>query len=259
MNLLEIAESRTFTPEQIATRTAQIHTTLLKRSAYLREPNFTRIHTSDLKLLFAEYDERFFDRQIQQALGSTPLTFGFSNRMTSAGGRTSSTINRATGSRRYEIHLSTTLLYGCFSDDDHRAITVCGMVCTDRLQAVQRIMEHELVHLVEMLVWNQSQCSQQRFQEIALRLFGHTDFRHRLILAREKVIAQYGIRPGMTVRFRFDGVEHTGLVNRINKRATVLVEDPAGVPYRNGKHYQKYYIPAEYLETVEDTESSPGS
>lgn len=45
----------------------------------------------------------------------------------------------------------------------------------------------------------------------------------------------------MTVRFRFDGVEHKGVVNRINKRATVLVEDRGG----------EFYVPVQLLEAVE--------
>jgi hypothetical protein len=55
----------------------------------------------------------------------------------------------------------------------------------------------------------------------------------------------------MTVRFRFDGAEHTGIVNRISKRATVLVEDEAGVRYSNGKHYSKFYVPVQMLEAVD--------
>ena len=62
---------------------------------------------------------------------------------------------------------------------------------------------------------------------------------------------KFGIKPGMLVRFRFDGVEHTGIVNRISKRATVLVEDGRGVRYTNGKHYAKFYVPVQSLEAVE--------
>ena len=55
----------------------------------------------------------------------------------------------------------------------------------------------------------------------------------------------------MKVRFRFDGVDHQGVVNRINKRATVLVEDRRGVPYSDGKHYAKFYVPVQLLEAIE--------
>jgi hypothetical protein len=62
---------------------------------------------------------------------------------------------------------------------------------------------------------------------------------------------RFGIKPGMAVRFRFDGVEHTGIVNRISKRATVLVEDREGQRYSDGKHYIKFYVPVQSLKAVE--------
>jgi hypothetical protein len=53
------------------------------------------------------------------------------------------------------------------------------------------------------------------------------------------------------VRFSFEGVQHTGIVNRISKRATVLVEDNRGVRYTNGKRYAKFYVPLQSLKVAE--------
>ena len=53
------------------------------------------------------------------------------------------------------------------------------------------------------------------------------------------------------MRFQFDGVEHKGVVNRISKRATVLVKDRKGQPYSDGKHYTKFYVPVQFLEAME--------
>ena len=64
-NLLQSVESTTLSAEEISQRTAQIHTTVLSRSKYIDVPNFTRVHTTDLGLLFAEYDQRFFGGQIK--------------------------------------------------------------------------------------------------------------------------------------------------------------------------------------------------
>ena len=64
-------------------------------------------------------------------------------------------------------------------------------------------------------------------------------------------MVKFGIKTGMVVRFRFDGVEHEGVVNRITKRATVLVEDRGGEPYSNGKRYAKFYVPVRLLEAME--------
>jgi hypothetical protein len=251
VELLQIVESTTLDAQQIAGRTAQIHAVVLSKSRYINAPNFTKIHPADLEMLFAEYDDAFFGRQVKESLGTTPLHFGLSKRMTSAGGKTTSYTDRRSGSRRYEISVSTTILFGCFHDDDHRPITASGLVCRDRLDALLRIMEHELVHLIEVLLWDRSGCSQARFHSITRRLFGHTENKHQLITPRERAIVKFGIKPGMLVRFRFDGVEHTGIVNRISKRATVLVEDGRGVRYTNGKHYAKFYVPVQSLEAVE--------
>jgi hypothetical protein len=112
-------------------------------------------------------------------------------------------------------------------------------------------MEHELVHLVEMLLWDKSSCAKPRFHSIALRFFGHTENRHQLITPKEKAMVRYGIKPGLAVRFRIDGVEHKGIVNRINKRATVLVDDHKGQRYSDGKHYSKFFVPVHLLEPME--------
>ncbi len=56
-----------------------------------------------------------------------------------------------------------------------------------------------------------------------------------------------------TVRFRVDGEELTGIVNRVTKRATVLVERDGGRRYSDGKQYAKYYVPPRMLEIVNGT------
>lgn len=250
-SLFQIVESTTLGVDQIAARTKHIHAAVLRKSKYIDAPNFTAIHPADLEILFAEYDDRFFDRQVRKMLGTVPLHFGLSKRMTSSGGKTAHFTGRANGRQRYEIGVSTTILFGCFGGDDHRPITASGIVCRDRLDALQRVMEHELVHLVEMLLWGNSSCAEPRFHSITLRFFGHTENTHKLITPKEKAIVKYGIQPGMVVRFRFDGVEHQGVVNRINRRATVLVEDRRGQRYSDGKYYAKFYVPVQLLEATE--------
>ncbi len=249
-DLLRIVESTTLDAETIASQTAQIHADALRASRYLRTPNFETIHPNDLGLLFAAYDERFFDGQIKRALGTTPLRFGLSKRMTSSGGKTARMVDSSQGRQWYEISASTTILFGCFTPDDHRPIVTSGITCHDRLAALQRIMEHEIVHLIEMLLWRKTSCSHPRFHSITRRFFGHTLNKHSLVTPKERAFVKFGVRPGMKVRFRFEGVEHTGLVNRISRRATVLVEDPRGTPYSDGKRYTKFYVPVQMLETL---------
>ncbi|NIL97982.1 MAG: hypothetical protein GTO53_09535 [Planctomycetales bacterium] len=250
-NLLQIVESTTLHADEITARTQQIHADMLSMSEYIDASNFTCIHRDDLKILFTFYDSRFFEGQIKESLGTVSLHFSLSKRMTKTGGKTVHCLDKASGTQWYEIGVSTTLLFQCFTGDDHRPIRNSGIVCHDRLDALQRVMEHELVHLIEMLLWDKSSCAKPRFHSITLRFFGHTENKHQLITPKEKAIVKYGIKPGVKVRFRFDGVQHKGFVNRINKRATVLVEDRKGVRYSNGKYYVKFYVPVQKLEVLE--------
>ncbi len=111
-----------------------------------------------------------------------------------------------------------------------------------------------MLHLIEMLVWDHSSCSADRFRSIAHRLFGHLQNTHQLITPREIAHAKYGIRPGQRVKFTFEGRRYVGVVNRVTKRATVLVPDRAGETYTDGQRYLKFYIPLPMLTPVAEDE-----
>jgi hypothetical protein len=198
------------------------------------------------------YDERFFGGQIVPTAEAEGLKFGLSSRMTRIAGKlvTHYPEGDHEGRRNFELVLSTTLLFQTFEDVD-RAVEVTGRTCRDRLEAMQRIAEHELVHLVEMLIWNDGNCSQPRFQSIASRFFGHTDYRHDLITQRERAFRKFNIRLGDQVRFVHGGRVLTGRVNRITRRATVLVPDGDGQRFSDGGSYLRYYVPLEQLTKVE--------
>ncbi len=65
-----------------------------------------------------------------------------------------------------------------------------------------------------------------RFQSIAGRMFGHTEHKHNLITQQERAKEKFNVRVGSQVQFTLDGVHYRGFVNRITRRATVLVIDP---------------------------------
>ena len=69
-----------------------------------------------------------------------------------------------------------------------------------------------------------------------------------MITPGERASEKFGIRTGDKVRFRVDGASYEGFVNRITKRATVLVEDDSSPLYSDGKRYAKYYVPISQLE-----------
>jgi hypothetical protein len=250
----QFVETRQLTAHQIHDKQRAIYDSVLRDSEYLNGGNFTRIHTSDIRRLFDLYDDLFFEGRCRKLLGDTPLYFRLSKRMTRSGGMATRRERRSPDSNRvqieYEIAVSTTLLYQTFQDN-HRPIVMSGIECRDRLEALQRVLEHEMTHLVEMLIWVESSCSAPRFQSIANRFFGHTDHRHQLITPREHALTKFGIRAGDRVSFRCDGKHYTGRVNRITRRATVLVEAADGQPYSDGKRYLKFYVPLGMLKRAQ--------
>lgn len=249
MDLLAIRNSLATVSE----RTSRIHARMLADSRNLRRSNFDRISPRDLELLFDLYDAEFFGqylRELHPRRSPAPLVFRLSKTMTSAGGKTYRYVQRGVDSiRMYEIAISSHLLFDNFNTPGEQ-LSVVGMVCTSRLQALQRIMEHEMLHLAEYLVWDQSSCAEPRFKSLALNIFAHEHTTHELVTTRQRAAVDHGIRGGTQVEFEFRGQRFVGIVNRIAKRATVLVPDERGMPYTDGRKYVKYYIPVAHLKVV---------
>jgi hypothetical protein len=234
--------------EQIQRTVGNIHDAVLKLSKFIRQPNYTLIHPNDLEMLFALYDQSFFGDRCKLALDGRRLTFRLSRRMTKAGG-TTARYRTASGEVLYEITVASSMLFDGFGEQD-REISVCGLPCSNRLEALQRIFEHEMVHLIEQLCWQNSNCAAPRFQDIAHRHFLHRAHTHQLITRRERA-AQSGIRVGSRVTFLFEGQRLGGRVNRLTKRATVLVEDAQGECFSDGGRYRRYYVPIVHLRLAE--------
>jgi hypothetical protein len=231
--------------ELIRQRVAEIHQNVLAHSRYIRDANFTAIQTRDLEFLFKAYDDGFFAGLGQRALEGTRIQFRLAPRLTRAGGKTTR-FTKPTGEVSYEIAIASSMLFDGFGKMDRR-ISVCGLECQNRLEGLQRVFEHELVHLVEQLCWQTSNCAAARFQGIARRLFLHQAHTHELITRRERA-ADSGIGLGSFVTFEFEGKRLMGRVNRITKRATILVEDAEGQKYSDGLRYKTYYVPIACLE-----------
>ena len=63
----------------------------------------------------------------------------------------------------------------------------------------------------------------------------------------ERARERFDIRVGDAVTFEFAGVPRAGVVNRIERRATVLVPSPDGTRYTDGERYAKFYVPVAML------------
>lgn len=239
--------------QEIESRGERIRSVMLAESAHLREPNFTAIAAHDLEKLYSLYDGLFFAGELNRELlrqAERGLIFRVSPTMTSSGGSTVRFRRRqpdGAHQEHYEIRVSSRLLFNSFNGEQ-RPIVIGGLQCGDRLAALQRIMEHEILHLAEMLVWRRSSCSRDRYKSLARNLFGHTATHHQLITPREHAATEFSIHLGSLVEFEFEGRKRIGRINRINRRATVLVEDSNGQRYSDGKHYMKYYVPLQMLK-----------
>src|SRR5262249_14157646 len=99
----------------------------------------------------------------------------------------------------------------------------------------------------EFLGWGRSNCRAANFHALSRRIFAHEGAYHDLVTPREEAGVAFGIHVGDAVSFLLDGGRHVGHVNRITPRATVRVEDPAGVLYSDGKRYRTFYVPLPLL------------
>ena len=242
-------------PEYIAAQTAAIHQATLRESENLKAPNFDCLGTEDLARLFDLYDRAFFSGLLaQEAKAKTgqPLVFRLSSTMTRAGGKPTLYRRRMPDGQvqsHYEIAVASRMLFMTFGQVE-RPVVVCGLTCTNRLEALQRILEHEIIHLAELVTYGKSGCGRGRFKELAAGIFGHAGTKHALVTPMEHAVARHGIRVGSLVCFDFEGRRLVGRVNRAHRRATVLVEDANGLPYSDGKKYQKFYVPFGMLSSA---------
>ena len=241
-----------YTPEQTEARHDSVRRRMLRDSIRVREGNFHSICDRDIQILFRLYDEVFFHGELgAEVLQRTgvPLTLHASGAMTRLGGKTTQFRQRTNAGikTRYEIAISGRLLLSSFAGEG-RPVMVSGLSCRDRLDAMQRIMEHELVHLAEWLTFGTSSCAKTRFMTLAQRIFGHRQRYHQLVTPHEHAATKFSLKIGDPVAFSFQGQAMRGFINRIGVRATILVEQAQGTRYSDGHHYAKYYVPVSHLK-----------
>jgi hypothetical protein len=249
-----------YSEAEVSERRERVGRGLLQSSRHVRAHDFRAISADDLATLFALYDEHFFTgglgRLVNQR-GNGALTFRLAPRARRSGGSTirisrpHPQLGRAVPVHSYQITLSSSLLFMSFNDAS-RPVVVCGHGCASRLDATLRIFEHELIHLSELLLTGRSSCKGTPFHEAARRVFAHRGWTHGLVLPEERALLDHGVRVGDRVRFSFRGEELLGRVNRIHRRATVLVERADGQRYTDGKRYARFYVPLSALERADD-------
>jgi hypothetical protein len=254
-SLASVALSLRLSADDVTRKTRGIYEETLRSSPHVRTGNFTSIGPSDLAHVFGLYDADFYSGALRRTLRerNDGLTFRVAPRMTRAGGKTFCTRRHVSQGGKivlrtdYEVAISSTLLFQSFGDVE-RPVSINGFPCVDRLEALQRVMEHEIMHLVELLVWGKSSCAGDNFKALVRNTFAHTEVKHNLVTQRERALTKFNLRVGDLATFVYEGVRHTGRINRITRRATILVEDPRGTVYSDGRRYLKFYVPLGALQ-----------
>lgn len=230
-------------PDELVRRNAECAGRIASGSKNLASPSFSRLATADLELVFGVVDSVFLAGELgrQLARPGHRLDFRVAARMTHRGGTTTARRRAGNSGGDYAISIAPRVIHDTFQTV--RQAVVCGLTCHDMRAALCCIMQHEMIHLAEFLAWNESSCSGTRFRSIVLARFGHTESQHRMLTPAERARTTHHLGPGDMVGFEFDGQMLVGKINRINRRATVLVSDAGGPRYSDGGRYRKYYVP----------------
>lgn len=213
--------------------------------------NFTALTKTHISHAFALIDKELLDGQLAPLLKQERrrIRFRVAPRMTARAGQL---MTEHAKPREHELAISSTLLLQTFQRGS-REVVVNGCRCADRTEALLRVVEHEMIHLLFLCDGMPPHCRTQAhhgpaFCSAVKKLFGHKDYRHDLVTPRE-VAAAGGVAAGSTVRFTMAGETLTGKVNRVTKRATVLVKCTAGHcdarQFSDGEHYRKFFVPVE--------------
>ena len=150
----------------------------------------------------------------------------------------------------YEITVSTTLLFNTFQNVD-RQVMVGGLECRDRLEALAAHLRARAAAPGRVPGLGPLQLPGGELPRALA-----ADLRARGRLPRPghpprgggRGLRHRRRRPG---ELRARGRAPRRRVNRITRRATVLVESPGGRLFTDGKRYQTFYVPLPMLRKVD--------
>jgi predicted SprT family Zn-dependent metalloprotease len=236
-------------PQEAARKREEVRRALIAQSKNIDSGVINRMADSDLRLLFELYDAVFLERYFAMNFAGS-ITFSLSARMSKSAGKTIYPKNLKSlkpDQEKYELRMGIVLFFKY--DQLSRDKKVNGLRTGDSLEAFQLVFEHELCHLIELHFYRESNCKRERFKTIARNLFGHTESYHQLPTSGEIAEEKYNLRVGDRVVFTCETGKVEGVIQRINKRATVMVPDKKG-DYRDqqGQRYAKWYVPLPLLK-----------
>ena len=241
-----------YSPDAIAHKSGMIRNLLMQVSDACANADIAALSPADIAFAFKLYDTLFFHGWFARTLppkSDAPLHFRVSANMTSAGGKTITRRFKVFPGKfrcEYEIAVSGHLLRTNFHDPAE-SVRIGGLPCPDRVSALQRILEHEIIHLLELLSHGKSSCAKPPFKSLVSNIFGHTESRHGLLTAAQRACRDHALHVGSAVEFNRHARVYRGIISRITARVTVLVPDGRGRLYTDGRRYVKYYVPLDCL------------
>lgn len=176
--------------------------------------------------MYKLYDYYFFSNLISNSLAKVggSAIFKFTDRMTSTGG-SCGIVGRCT----YEMKISSDRL-NKLTPENISNVHANGITPINKIEALQLIFEHELVHMILQMFSIAKEMHGPFFQKIALNLFGHTDFRHGITDSRLSGSNINNIRVtkdqlyvGQTISYKSNtGEIVTGLVVKLNPKKAIV-------------------------------------
>ena len=197
-------------------------------------PNNKYPYFNDNKVLddmFKYYDYYYFGNMIQYALNKTEgqIKFEFSDKMTSTGGTCS-----RTGICIYKIKISRKKLDE-INTTNVNDMAVNGIIPRDKVDALQLIFEHELIHAVLSIFVNEISGHGQLFKDIARNLFGHTKTTHTIGTKNKQtaIFNKSNLKVGQQIAFMMKKEKIYGNILKLNpKRAKIsTAKGVYSVPY----------------------------
>jgi len=244
----EIIKTLKYSEAEIIRKRNNIRKKFIMKSENVKTGNVQYMSKGDMQLLFQLYDEEFLEDYFKKNIKEN-LSFSLSTRMTSAAGKTMYSRKVKSPEKveeTYEIRIGIKFFFQY--DKVARDKIVSGINTVDALEALQIVFEHELCHLIEFHIYSESSCKKRRFKIMVNNIFAHTEVNHQLPSSKEIISKKYGLVIGQKVCFVSENKKYSGQIYRINKRATVMVNDKKGI-YRDGEgnKYSKWYVQFEQL------------
>ena len=243
----------TYLKQEINERFEKVRQQVFIQSKQIKTDNFQVVSNDDVKLIFELYDTYFFDNYFKENKVIEKMAFDFSKKMTSAGAKLMYYKISTQNPIQFRMRISSYLIFNSFKNNSTETINLAGFQTKNRLEALLHVIEHEIIHLIEFLAFNDSSCKKDNFKNLANSIFGHTAFTHQLLTGKMEALKEYDLKTGDWVSFSFDGKHYKGIIHRITKRATIMALDKNGI-YKDekGNRFTKYYILLKYLRKLDE-------